>query len=290
MENEVKNNKKNNKKNIKPSDMKANIYDSVEIIVDIHGITEADIKSVLYKLNRILSADTYSRTDDLLNAEEINAYGDRQDIPLSISARKKYLDTENVTRYYSKDQSEIITISRLFISIFLSYEIAHDLISNIKLMNEIIKTFNNLEYFEVERIYLVKKGSIYCSSLYRMYQCFEKTMFGDIEYQLSREKNDTTSGVTRVYNNFVYNNIEVILDKRIMMGYFEGLGDKVYEGKLDTTVSKEALGDSINIEDVLIELNKISFELFICHITDAFVKDLKVGKSNKVRKGLNCYE
>ena len=35
------------KKDIQPSDIKANIYDSVEIIVDIHGITRGDIENVL---------------------------------------------------------------------------------------------------------------------------------------------------------------------------------------------------------------------------------------------------
>lgn len=42
------------KKDIQPSDIKANIYDSVEIIVDIHGITRGDIENVLQKLNEVL--------------------------------------------------------------------------------------------------------------------------------------------------------------------------------------------------------------------------------------------
>lgn len=124
------------KKNILPSEIKANIYDSVELIVDIHGITRLDIEKVLPKLNEILPAENYSRTDDSLTVEEINDYGDRRDSPLNVSARKRYLDTENVVRYYSKNFSEKITISRLFISIYLSYEIAHDLKSNIILMNQ----------------------------------------------------------------------------------------------------------------------------------------------------------
>lgn len=278
------------KNNILPSEIKANIYDSVEIIVDIHGITRLDIEKVLPKLNEILPAENYSRTDDSLAVEEINDYGDRRDSPLSVSARKRYLDTENVVRYYSKNFSEKITISRLFISIYLSYEIAHDLKSNIILMNQLVQIFNELEYFEVEKIYLVKKDSIYCSSLYRMYQCFDKKMFADTGYQLSLQKKQTDTGVTRVYNNFTYDAAEVILKKEITIGRIADSDELIYGGMLDTTISKEPTEDTVSVKAVLMELNEISFEIFICHITDAFARDLTVGKSDKVRKGLNCYE
>ena len=77
------------KKDIRPSDIKANIYDSVEMIVDIHGISKTDIERVLLKLSEVLPADSYSRADDSLTDTEINAYGDRQDIPLSMSARRR---------------------------------------------------------------------------------------------------------------------------------------------------------------------------------------------------------
>lgn len=278
------------KKDIQPSDIKANIYDSVEIIVDIHGITRGDIENVLQKLNEVLPAEKYSRADDSLSTEEVNAYGDRRDISLSISARKRYLDTENVIRYYSKDFSETITISRLFISIFLSYEIAHDLKSNINLMDKIIQVFNKLEYFEVEKVYLAKNDSIYCSSLFRMYQCFDRRMFGDTGYQLSFQRKQIDTGVVKVYNNFMYDTVEVILNKEIMTGNLADSEELVYVGRMNTIVAKEPLEDSISIEDILNELNKVSFEIFICHITDAFARDLVKGKSNKVRKGLNFYE
>lgn len=278
------------KKNILPSEIKANIYDYVEIIVDIHGITRLDIETALQRLNEILPAGNYSRSDDSLTVDEINDYGDRRDIPLSTSARKRYLDTENVVRYFSKNLSERVTISRLFISIHLSYEIAHDLKSNIDLMDQIVQVFNELEYFEVEKIYLVKKDSIYCSSLYRMYQCFDKKMFADAGYQLFLQKKQTDTGVTSVYNNFTYDEAEVILNKKIMTGKIADSDELIYKGMLDTMISKNPTGSDIRVKEVLTELNKISFEIFICHITDAFARDLMNGRSDKVRKGLNFYE
>lgn len=278
------------KRNILPSDIRANIYDSVEIIVDIHGITRLDIEDVLQKLNELLPAENYSRVDDSLTVDEINDYGDRRDNSLSISARKRYLDTESVIRYYAKNFSERVTISRLFISIYLSYEIAHDLKSNIRLMDQLVQVFNELEYFELEKIYLVKKDSIYCSSLYRMYQCYDKRMFADAGYQLSLQKKQTDTGVTRVYNNFTYDAAEVILNKEIMTGKIADSEELIYKGKLDTIISKEPVEDTVRVGEVLTELNKISFEIFISHITDAFARDLMDGKSDKVRKGLNYYE
>jgi|GEM_PF-1408756 len=278
------------KDKIKPSDIKANIYDSVELIIDIHGITRQDIEGALHELNDILPAEFYSRTDDSLTLQEINDYGDRKENSLSWATRKRYLDTESVVRYYSKNDSERITISRLFISIFLSYEIAHVLKENIELIDKIVKVFNTLEYFEVEKLFLVKKDSIYCSSLFRMYQCFDKKMFADVGYILGRSEKAIDNGVTRVYNNFSYGNAEIILNKEIVAGMLSDTNEFIYEGKMDTIVSKDPSEDVVSIKDVLNELNSISFDVFMCHITDSFARDLVDGKSSKVRKGINCYE
>jgi len=278
------------KRDIKPSDIKANIYDSVELIIDIHGVTRQDIECVLEKLNEILPAKEYSRSDDSLTPQEINAYGDRKENLLSRATRQRYLDTESVVRYYSKNNSEKITISRLFISIYLSYEIAHVLKSNIEVMGKIVKVFNTLEYFEVEKIFLVKKDSIYCSSLYKMYQCFDKKMFADVGYMLGRTTQEMDYGVTRVYNNFSCGDAEVIINKEIMEGVLSDSSEYIYEGKMETIVSQEPSEDVVSVNDVLNELNDISFQVFMCHITDSFARDLVDGKSSKVKMGVNCYE
>ena len=123
-----------------------------------------------------------------------------------------------------------------------------------------------------------------------MYQCFDRRMFGDTGYQLSFQRKQIDTGVIKVYNNFMYDTVEVILNKEIMTGNLADSEELVYVGRMNTIVAKEPLEDSISIEDILNELNKVSFEIFICHITDAFARDLVKGKSNKVRKGLNFYE
>lgn len=174
------------KKEISPDEIKANIYDFVNLIVEIHGINRMDIDRIQEKLTEILPAEEYSRAEDSFTVEEINNYGDRKAI--SSAARRRYLETESVVRYYSKDNTEIITLSRLFISIGLTYEVAHNLKDNIELLGRIIELFDEQEYFEVEKIYLEKRDSIYCSSLFRLYQCFDKKMFADVGYLFERDK------------------------------------------------------------------------------------------------------
>lgn len=58
----------------------------------------------------------------------------------------------------------------------------HKLKGNILRMAQLISLFAEEEYFEVEGLYLIKKDSIYCKSLYRLYQCYNKEMFADASY------------------------------------------------------------------------------------------------------------
>lgn len=282
---------KQKKEDIKPPQIEANIYDSVELIVDIHGLTRQDIDNALKDLNEILPATKYARKEDSLTDEEINDYGDRRENGLSGAVRKRYLDTESIVRYYSKDETEIITISRLFISIYLSYEVAHNLRDNIVLMDNIVNAFDKIEYFEVEKIFLVKKDSIYCSSLEQIYQCFNQNLFADMGYFFECfDENDTIdTGVTRVYNNFSYGDVEVAINKEIMPGTLIDTGEPVFECKMDMVTAVEPVGDSVEVANELNRLNRVSFTIFMSHITDSFAEDLKKGSSDKVRKGLNYY-
>lgn len=282
---------KQKKEDIKPSQIEANIYDSVELIVDIHGLTRQDIDNALKDLNEILPATKYARKEDSLTDDEINAYGDRRENGLSVAVRKRYLDTESIVRYYSKDETEIITISRLFISIYLSYEVAHNLRDNIVLMDKIVNAFNEIEYFEVEKIFLVKRDSIYCSSLEQIYQCFNQYLFADMGYFLECfDENDTIdTGVTRVYNNFSYSDVEVVINKEVMPGTLIDTGEPVFECRMDTITAVEPFFDLVSVAEEMDKLNGVSFAVFMSHITDSFAEDLKKGSSEKVRKGLNYY-
>ena len=123
---------KKKKQDILPDEIKANIYDKIQLLVDFHGITRLEIEKTQEKIKDILSSDIYSRQEDEFLQEELEAYGERHDI--SQASLRRFYDIENVVRYYSKDKTEIITISRMFISISLNYKVAHKLKDNIKLI------------------------------------------------------------------------------------------------------------------------------------------------------------
>ena len=118
---------------------------------------------------------------------EVEDLSERRPEGITISSQKRLIEKETVLRFVSKDESEEISISRLFIGIKLDYKSAHKLSEKIEKMSEILTCFSDLKYFEIERITLSKKDNIICISLYMLYQCFVKSMFGDITYVLSRK-------------------------------------------------------------------------------------------------------
>ena len=115
---------KENKYDIVPDHFKANIYDQVELLVDFHGITKKDIESAQEKIKKILNPKEYSMSEEPFSLDELQYYAERHNI--SIFAQKRMKDAEHVIRFYSKDSTECITISRLYIGITLSYEATHN--------------------------------------------------------------------------------------------------------------------------------------------------------------------
>lgn len=59
---------------------------------------------------------------------------------------------------------------------------------------------------------------------------------------------------------------------------------------MDTIVSCDTFEEVVNLENMIKELNNISFEVFISHITEGFANDLIVGKTDKVIDGVNINE
>lgn len=278
---------KKKKQDILPDEIKANIYDEIELLVDFHGITRIEIEKTQEKIKHILSPDCYSRREGEFSKDELLAYGERNYI--STASLKRYHDTESVIRYYSKDETEIITISKLFLSITLNYEATHKLKDNISLMAQLISLFAEEEYFEVEGLYLIKKDSIYCKSLFRLYQCYNKEMFADASYLLQKKEKSILPESTSICNKFKYGKYNVSIVKSVIKGY-TSYEEEIYEGKMDTTVSYEALEELINVEDIINCLNNISFQIFISHITEGFANDLIIGETDKVKDGVNMNE
>lgn len=279
---------KENKYHIAPDSIRANIYDQVELLVDFHGITKKDIELAQETMKKVLDPKEYSMSEELFSLDDLQYYAERHNI--SIPMQKRLMDTESVIRFYAKDRTECITISRLFIGIRLSYEIAHNLKENIKRLAEIVHVFDKQEFFEVENIYLIKKNSIYCSSLYRIYQCFDRQVFGDAGHILKRRYPDEIVPYTsEVYNSFEYNGMVVNLYKSVLPGKIAKSDEEIYEAVLLTIVTSNVadVDEEIDIGESLEEMNQISFKVFIQHITNSFARDLVKGFSDKVKAGVN---
>ena len=80
-------------------------------------------------------------------------------------------------------------------------------------------------------------------------------MFSDAGYALGYKAGETDYGVTRVYNNFSYKETDIILNKQIMAGQLADSDEIVYEGKMETIVSRGLFEDLINVKEILSELN-----------------------------------
>ena len=76
--------------------------------------------------------------------------------------------------------------------------------------------FREEEYFEVEGLYLIKKDSIYCKSLYRLYQCYNKEMFADASYLLKKMGKNILPESTSICNKFRYGKYNVSIVKSVI--------------------------------------------------------------------------
>lgn len=282
---------------INPKDIVANIYDSIELIIDIVGINEDYIKKILdNELLEVLPPNIYRRIKTGLYEEELNDYQKRNTIEMSIVSKSRLLQTESVYRFYAKNEKEQITISTMFISIKLDYKFAHHILKD--KINQISKIFKFLmqdEYLQIERITLNKKNSIICSSLYRLYQCFNKNLFGDIAYNLSRNNKNVEEYSLRSETLFQYEEYISQISRIVHRGSYD---EKIsYQGILQINMHFEKFKFEDNAEksikkiiSIFEQLNSRCYKIFIEHMTLAFINDLVNGKTDKVIEGFHKNE
>lgn len=283
-----------NKNDIKREQIKANIYDTIQLLVDINGVTSLDLDSIQSYLKSLFPSDSYTLMETELYPYEVEDLSERRPEGITISSRKRLIEKETVLRFVSKDESEEISISRLFIGIKLDYKSAHKLSEKIEKMSEILACFSDLKYFEIERITLSKKDNIICISLYMLYQCFVKSMFGDITYVLSRKGENVKQSYleNKSYLNYGENIVKIY--KLVQNGSinYHDKKKEVYEGNLNIITSYECIEpyDANDTKLKFIELNNIIFQIFMNHITGSFAEDLVSGTTNKVIGGFNKNE
>lgn len=275
---------------IEATDIKANIYENIELIADIGGLTNNDIIELEKELNKLFEADTYMKENSEIYADELDDYQKRNDISLNLTKINYILQKENVLRYYNKDKTEKICICTKFVSIKLDYMTTHSLKEKIHLFSSILDCCNRINYFKIDNLILCKNNAVVCGSLYRIFQCFEKAMFGDFSSKLKKK-----TEMYKLKNSSIleYCDYLVSVDKEVLQGLYDN--EISYRGTLKIEVGTNAeIGHMEQLEGLFEEqfthMNDIIFEVFMGHITNSFAEDLVKGSTNKVKEGFKNNE
>jgi len=278
------------KREIRPEDIKANIYDRVELTADISGFTSQNVMELEKDWNELFDRTLYRMEESGLQLHEFMEYQKRNDILYSAAKSDSAAERERVIRYYDKSRSEEICICTKFISIKLDYKTAHSLREKIKLFSAILNCCGKVKFFHIDRLLLTKTNSIICRSLYRMYQCFDKAAFGEIAYGL-RQKADEY----KLKNSCIFEYLDcmVSVDKEVSQGLYNNAAS--YRGVLKIEAGSDAESDCAGMTEEMLEgrfrhMNDIIFEVFLCHVTDRFALDLVEGSTDKVIGGFHRNE
>ncbi|WP_097005208.1 hypothetical protein [Lacrimispora amygdalina] len=284
------------KDQISQQQIKANIYDYTELIIDIGGMTEDIINRYIdNEFTQLFPPGIYKRAKTELYESEIDDYEDRSSYVMSITSKKRLLETETVLRYSAKDGMEQIIISTMFVIIKLDYKCTHKLNEKINLISEIMNCLIQNAYTEINRITINKRDRIICATLFRLYQCFNKNIFGDIAYALSRKNKNTNGFYLRSDSLFNFDEYDVHVSREVKRGEYEDT--QAFQGSLKMNVRLEGFEIEDDTQETIqrikksfVDLNDICYKIFIEHITLSFAADLVVGTTDKVLGGFNKNE
>lgn len=275
---------------ITAEDIKANIYEDIELIADISGLTNNNVAELEKEFSMLFDANEYMREITEMYSEELNDYQKRNDIILNLSKANHILEKESVLRYHNKNRTEWICICTKFLLIKLDYKEIHCLREKISLLSSMLNCCCKIKYFNIQKLIFRKNNAIICGSLYRLFQCFERKMFGDISYRL-KEKSE----VYKLKNSNIieYQNYLVSVNKEVSQGLY--YKDVSYRGALQIEVGTNAeIGvweiKKETFENEFSRMNDIIFEIFMEHITNRFAEDLVKGSTDKVKGGFKNNE
>ena len=127
------------KQSVKPEDIKANIYDNISFIVDLQGVSTEGLEQSDNNIAGLFDKTFYNRIEDNYTYDEISEWDKRSQRQISNLVKRRIIETEKVIRYISKDENEIITVSKYYVEIRLIYKRGHILKDKMHLLHEIIK-------------------------------------------------------------------------------------------------------------------------------------------------------
>lgn len=277
------------KSNINATEINSNILNYVLLNLDYTGVLSLD--AFIGKIQEYLHSKEFEISEGILCENDLEVIRD----PNSLS---NYLGKEIVYRFYKKESSTSIVVTRFFTYIFLDYKKSHILKEKISIMNNIINIIKDNSNFAVlQQVSLKKSNSILVSSINNIHKCFESRNFNNDALEINRLKNKTITSLqySKSQTSFMWENIQFNVLKEISEGYITiGNKDKEcydvildIEGIVDFNKFFNYSNQDYNVKELIEEINSGIFELFKINLSKPFLNDMMLSRKDKIMKGMN---
>lgn len=267
----------------------ANLYDEIDIIIDYTGLTDKDIVEKALDIDALLKNDRYVKSMSPLTYDEIEQFSKRQRRELSLAAKRNSIEEENSVRYLREDNLVEVVIYRTFTQIKLNYNdnTKHILRDYFSIVLNIATCLNeNRPFFKVQTVFLQKKNKVFGTSIYQIFQCFEKDRFGTF---IQGTKNDLYNlNLLNGRENFSCGDLEFEVQKLIGSGMDANTKKKISIGQLDIIGRYDAAPiEELNIVDKFGELNDGIYDIFKRYLKESFIEDMINGTTKKLIGGFH---
>ena len=267
----------------------ANLYDEINIIIDYTGLTDKDIVEKASDIDALLKEGRYVKSMSPLTYDEIEQYSKRQRRELSLAAKRNSIEEENSVRYVREDNLVEVVIYRTFTQIRLSYNdnIKHALRDYFSVMLDIMNCLNvDRPFFKIQTLFLQKKNKVFGTSIYQLFQCFEKDRFGTL---IQGTKNDLYKlNILDGQENFSCDDLEFEVQKLVGSGIDANTKKKICIGRLDIIGRYDAAPiEDIDIIDKFGKLNDGIYDIFKKYLKKSFLEDMISGKTKKLIGGFH---
>lgn len=275
--------------NIKKEEIKANLYDEINIIVDYTGLTDGDVLEKSLKLDTLIKDGKFEKSFAPLTFEEIEEYAVRQKRELSLAAKRNSIEEDNSIRYIRNDNLVEIVIYRNFsqIRIYYGENIKHSLREYFGMLDSIAECLGkDRDFFKIQTVYVQKKNEIFARSLYQIFRCFDRSLFGT--FIQGSSKDGYVLNIVQNKENFFSRDLEFDVLKAVNNGMDNNTQKEVFRGQLYITGRYDTAPiDDISVKDILNRINDGIFDVFKRYLTAGFLEDMKEGKTSKLIGGFH---
>lgn len=276
-------------RNIEREEITANLYDEINIIVDYTGLTDGDILEKSSGLDALVKDGDFEKYVAPLTYEEIEEYAVRQKRELSLAAKRNSIEEDNSIRYIRNDQLVEIVIYRNFSKIRMYYgeNIKHALRDYFVMLGNIVDCLSrDRNFFKIQTVHVQKKNEIFAKSLYQLFRCFDRNMFGTFIQGYS--KDEYILNVVQNKENFFCRDIEFDVLKAVKNGVDNNTKKEVFLGQLYIAGRYDAAPvDDVAIDRMLHKINDMIFDVFKRYLMEGFLEDMKNGKTSKLIGGFH---